>query len=174
MHIRNHRSSIRNCCLGVRNHGVSIRDRYSGIGNQCLSIYNRRSGIRNHRLGIRYPDVGIDRQFRLKWGPLSLRIPKRTNWTHIEYVENSDKILVPRSNLILVALREDEPQDYVPFPSFVDLPPHLGHGSVINTWVNGSLIRITGLTHVVSSPIASNTAWVSSSNRFPVNLRCNT
>jgi hypothetical protein len=139
-----------------------------------MHIRNHRLGIRNRHLSICNSNVGIDRQFRLKWGPLSLQIPNRTNWTHIEYVENSEKILVPRSNLILVALREDEPQDYVPFPSLVDLPPHLGHGSVINTWVSGPLVRIAGLAHVISSPIASNTAWVSSSNRFPVNLRCNT
>jgi hypothetical protein len=125
MHICNHCSSVHNCRLGVRNDCLSVRNRHLGIHNHRLSIRNRRLGIRDLGLGIRdycvgirdprlgvcNPDVGINRQFSLKGGLLSSRIPNRTNWTHIEYVKDSDEVLVPSSNLVPIALCEDEPQD---------------------------------------------------------------
>jgi hypothetical protein len=53
-------------------------------------------------------------------------------------VKNPDKVLVPSCDLILVTLREDEPEDYIPFPLLIHLPLHLGHGSAIHStskWV---------------------------------------
>jgi hypothetical protein len=90
-------------------------------------------------------------------------------------VKDPDKVLVPNSNLILIAFREDKTEDYIPFTSLADLPPHLGHGSETDTSVSGSLVvRTAGLAHMVRSPIASRTAWVSPSNCFPLNLRWST
>jgi hypothetical protein len=47
-------------------------------------------------------------------------------------VKNPDKVLVPSRDPILVALHEDEPKDYIPFPLLIHLPLHLGHGSAIH------------------------------------------
>jgi hypothetical protein len=48
-------------------------------------------------------------------------------------MKDPNKILVPGSDLILVALCKDEPEGYIPFPSLVHLPLHLGHGSTIDS-----------------------------------------
>jgi hypothetical protein len=48
-------------------------------------------------------------------------------------MKNPDKILVPGSDHILVTLREDEPENYIPFPLLIHLPLHLGHGSAIHS-----------------------------------------
>jgi hypothetical protein len=47
-------------------------------------------------------------------------------------VKDPDKVLIPSSNLILIALREEEPEDYIPFALLTDIPLHLGHGSAID------------------------------------------
>jgi hypothetical protein len=105
---------------------------------------------------------------------LSSRIPNGTNRTHIEDVKDPDKILLPGSNLILIALHEDESGECIPFTPLFNLPLHLGHGPAIWTLVSRFIslrVYVAGLAHVVNSPIASRTAWVSSSNCLPFNLR---
>jgi hypothetical protein len=63
---------------------------------------------------------------------ISTRIPSRTNQTYIEHVKDSEKFLIPGNNLVLITLREDEPEDRAPFAPPIDLPLHLGHGSATN------------------------------------------
>ena len=85
-----------------------------------------------------------------------------TDRPHVEDMKNPDKILLPSRNLVLIALGEDESVDRVPFPSLAHLPLDRGHGTVIETSVSESPSGcITGLAHVVSSPIASRTVWLS-------------
>ena len=89
-------------------------------------------------------------------------------------MKDPNKVLIPSGNLVFVTLREEESGESTPFTPLDDLPLNLGHGPVIETSVNGlrSLgMRIADLAYVVRSPIASRTASVSSSNRFPFNLR---
>jgi hypothetical protein len=89
-------------------------------------------------------------------------------------VKNPDEILIPTSDLVLITLREDESGECIPFTPLDDLPLDLGHGSGVTGSVSGLKspnVRIVGLAYVVRSPIASRTAWVSSSNRLPINLR---
>ena len=47
-------------------------------------------------------------------------------------MKNPDKVLIPSRNLILVALREDEPEGRVSFAPLIDIPLHLNHGSAID------------------------------------------
>ena len=42
-------------------------------------------------------------------------------------MKDPEKVLVPTSDLVLVCLREDEPQNRIPFTLLVDIPLHLGH-----------------------------------------------
>ena len=62
---------------------------------------------------------------------LSLQMTNRTGWTHVKYVKDSDKVLLPSGNLVLVTLRENESGDRPPFTLLGDLPLDLGHGSGI-------------------------------------------
>jgi hypothetical protein len=62
-------------------------------------------------------------------------------------MKDSDKILVPGSDLILVALREDEPEDYIPFTLLIHLPLHIGYGSatdIIGKWITRRSHRRSG------------------------------
>ena len=87
-------------------------------------------------------------------------------------MKDSDKVLLPNSNLVPIALRKDKSGNPIPFTLFVDRPLDLGHGPAIETSVSGSLgAYVSVLAHVVRSPIASRTDWLSSSNRLPFNLR---
>ena len=87
-------------------------------------------------------------------------------------MKNSDEILFPSCYLLLVALREDEPKDWIPFTLLDDLPLDPPQGSAIQTLVSGLLaVRITGPAHEVNSPIASRMDWLRTSNCFPFNLR---
>ena len=58
--------------------------------------------------------------------------PRET--THVEDMKNSDKILFPTCNLILVAFGEDESVDCTPFSLLGDLPLHLVHGPAVGAW----------------------------------------
>jgi hypothetical protein len=46
-------------------------------------------------------------------------------------MKDPEKFLLPSSNLVLIALREDESENCAPFAPPIDLPLHLGHGSAI-------------------------------------------
>ena len=95
----------------------------------------------------------------------------KKSWTYVEDVKDLDKVLLPSGNLVLVSLREDKPEGCVPFTVLDDLPLDIRHSSVIKQLVGGLLgMRITGPAHVVRSPIASSTSWLSSSNCLPSNL----
>ena len=78
--------------------------------------------IRNHH-------IGIDCQLCLKRALLGMWIPNRFNRTYVEDVKDPDKILLPRSNLTLIALGEDESVYHTPFTMLDDLPLDLGQGS---------------------------------------------
>ena len=56
----------------------------------------------------------------------SLGVPDRTDCTHVKDVKNPDKVLLPSRNLLLVALREDEPGHGIPFALLDDFL--LDHG----------------------------------------------
>ena len=102
---------------------------------------------------------------------LSLRIPSRTKWTHVEDLKDPHKVLLPSRNLVLVVFGEDESDDRPPFTPFRDSPLNLRQGPTIEMLVSGSLdICITVLTHAVRVPIAPRTGWLSSSDRLPFNL----
>ena len=77
-------------------------------------------------------------------------------------MKNSDKILLPSSDLVLIAFGEDESVQCIALALLDDLPLDLGQGSkieIVCKWITpygGS-----GLTHVVNPPIASRTDWLS-------------
>ena len=99
-------------------------------------------------------------------------MPNGANRTYVENVKDSGEVLLPTGNLVLVALREDESGYRIPFPLFYDLALDPSHGPAIEESASGSLgIRATGVAHVVRTPIASRTDWLSSSVRLPFNLR---
>ena len=69
---------------------------------------------------------------------LSIWIPNRLNRTYVEDVKDPDKILLPSSNFILIALGEDEPIYRLPFTVLDDIPLDLSQSSVIenvSSWV---------------------------------------
>jgi hypothetical protein len=87
-------------------------------------------------------------------------------------MKDPNEFLLPSHDLVLIALRKNESGDYIPFTLLDNLPPHLSYGSIFGTPVSRSLgAHISGLAHVVKSPIASRTEWFSSSDCFPFNLR---
>ena len=85
---------------------------------------------------------------------------------------NPDEVLHPSGIPVLIALREDETRDYIPFTQLDDLSLDLGHSSAIMTLVSESPgVCIAGPTHIFKTPIASKMGWSSSYNRFPFNPR---
>ena len=92
---------------------------------------------------------------------LSLRMPNRAGRTHVEDVKDPEKILPPNSNLVLIALGEDESVDRTPFTLFDDLFLHFPHRSAIKSPMSRSLVVRHSLPHIASSPIASRTEWLS-------------
>ena len=55
----------------------------------------------------------------------------RFNRTYVEDMENPDKILLPRGNLALIALGENESMYRIPFTLLDDLPLDLGQSPII-------------------------------------------
>ena len=87
-------------------------------------------------------------------------------------MKDPEKVLLPSGNLVLIALGEDESGDHISFTLFVDLLLDLSQGSAIEISVSRSLgVHITGLTHVVRSPIALSTDSLSPSVCLPFNFR---
>ena len=66
---------------------------------------------------------------------LSLWMANRLNRTYVEDVKDPDKILLPGSNLTLIALGEDESMYRIPFALIDDLPLDIGQGSMIENVV---------------------------------------
>jgi hypothetical protein len=96
----------------------------------------------------------------------------RTNRTHVEDVKDPDKVLLPSSNLLLITLRENKPDDSIPFTLLDDVPLDPRQGSASEISVSGSLPeRMTGPAYTVKSPIALKTDWLSPSSRLPFNFR---
>ena len=91
-------------------------------------------------------------------------MPNRTDRTHVEDVKDSNKVLLPSRNFVFVTLRMDESGNRIPFTLLDDLPLDLGHGAAIGISVSSSisLSAQAGFAHVVRSPIASRTDWLSS------------
>ena len=90
-------------------------------------------------------------------------------------MKDSDKVLLPSSDLLLVALREDESGHHIPFTLLDDFLLDPGQSSAIETLVSGSLaVDTTGLAYLVRPPIASRMDWLSPSKLFPFNLRSST
>ena len=52
---------------------------------------------------------------------VSSRTTNGTSGTHVEDVEDPGNVLLPGSNLIFVALRQDESECYIPFTLLDDL-----------------------------------------------------
>ena len=83
-------------------------------------------------------------------------MPNGTDQTHVKDVKNPDKVLVPSSNLVLVAFGEDESVNGIPFTPLDDLPLDLGQSSAIenvSSWVTlgarhrpGSLSELSNRT----------------------------
>ena len=48
-------------------------------------------------------------------------------------MKDPDKTLIPSGNLVLIAFREDEPEDHVSFAPLIDLPLHLNHRSAVDS-----------------------------------------
>ena len=59
-------------------------------------------------------------------------MPTGTNQAHVEYVKNPEKILLPSSNLVLIAFGEHKSVEGVPFTLLDDLPLDLGQRSTID------------------------------------------
>jgi hypothetical protein len=53
-------------------------------------------------------------------------------------VKEPEKFLIPSRDLILIALREDEPDESISFALLIDIPLHLNHESAIDShrWVH--------------------------------------
>ena len=95
----------------------------------------------------------------------------RTSQTDVEDLKDPDEALLPTCNFVLIAFREDESEDRIPFTPLDHLPVDLDQGSVIETSISRSLVkRTTGQAHVIRLPIASRTDWLISSNPLPFNL----
>ena len=62
---------------------------------------------------------------------LSLQMTNRTGWTHVKDVKDSDNVLLPNGDLVLVTLHENESGIRSPFTFLSDLPLDLGHGPAI-------------------------------------------
>ena len=87
-------------------------------------------------------------------------------------MKDPDEVLLPGRNLVLIAFGEDKPEEWIPFTLLGDplLDPH--QSSAIETSVSkGFGMRTNGVAHVVKSPIASRTDWLSPSDCLPFNLR---
>ena len=85
-------------------------------------------------------------------------------------MKDPDKVVSPTGNLVFINLRVEDPGCHAPSILLEDLPLDLGHGSAVEISVNeSSSVRIAGLTHVVSCPIAVRMDWVSSSSCLPFN-----
>ena len=85
-----------------------------------------------------------------------------TKQTHVEDAKDPSKVLLPTGNLVLVTLCEDESGNHMPFAMPDDLPMDPCHHSAIETPVSGSSdVCTVGLAHLVRSPIASKTGWLS-------------
>lgn len=56
--------------------------------------------------------------------------------THVENVEDSDKVLLPGCNFVFVTLRENELEHCIPFTLGNGLHLNFGYGSVIRGWVS--------------------------------------
>src|SRR5258708_38005023 len=49
-------------------------------------------------------------------GQLSSRMPNGSNRTYVKDVKDPEKVLLPSRDLVLVALRDDEPDHCIPLP----------------------------------------------------------
>ena len=71
-------------------------------------------------------------------------------------MKDPNKVLIPRDNLILVALRKDEPDHHISFAPLIHVPLDINHGSMINghllRWI-GVLRRWSGSRRQVSNRI---------------------
>ena len=77
-------------------------------------------------------------------------------------MKDPDQILLPSSNLVLIAFGEDESMDRIPFTLLDDLPLDLGESSKIENACKWIAPRgRSGLAHVVNPPIASRMDWLS-------------
>ena len=76
-------------------------------------------------MNIRNHHVGVNRQFGLK-ALLSFRVANVSGGTYVEDMKDPYKILFPRRNLALIALREDESMYRIPFTLLDDLLLNLG------------------------------------------------
>ena len=67
-----------------------------------------------------------------------MRMPARTDQTHVEDVKDLHKILLPSSNLVLITFGKDESVDRIPFTLLDNIPLDLGQSSAIenvNKWI---------------------------------------
>jgi hypothetical protein len=48
-------------------------------------------------------------------------------------VKEPDQFLIPSDDLILITLREDEPDKYISFALLIDVSLHLNYGSTIGS-----------------------------------------
>jgi hypothetical protein len=90
----------------------------------------------------------------------------------VEDIEDSIKVSSPSCDFVFVAPCVEGSRDRVSLAPDGDLPLDLSHSSAIETVVSRlSCVRTSGSTHPVSSPIASSTDRLSSSDRLPFNPR---
>lgn len=141
--------------MNIRNHHVSVR--------------NHRLSFRNHCVGICNYHICVNCQLWLK-EVSSREVTNSITRTHIKDVKNPDKVLLPTGNLVLVTLREDKSGDCISLTLPDDLTLDLGHGSAIRISMDHQAHTICP-AHVVRSPIAPRTHWLSPSNPLPFNLR---
>ena len=99
----------------------------------------------------------------------------KTDRTYIEDVKNPGKVLLPRYDLVLIALRAEKSGHRIPFTPFDDFPLDLGHGPVfeVSSVSESPGVHIACLAYIVNCPIAPSTDRLSSSNRLPSTPRSN-
>ena len=90
-------------------------------------------GYRQPLRGYPQPRCWYQLPVRSERETLSSRILQRTDCTHVEDVKDSDKILLPSRNLLLITLREYESEHRTPFTLLDDLPLDTRQCSAIET-----------------------------------------
>ena len=154
---------IYNALMDIGNDGVCVRDVVMDVGNKCVGVCDILVNIGNHSLGVHniVADVRndykcVNSKFGLEMGNQH-RSP-RSDGTHIEDEKDPVEVQPPGCDRLFIVLRVEKSRDRISFAPLDDIPLDLSHSPAIASLVSElPKVHIPGSTHVVNSPIASNT-----------------
>ena len=136
------------------------------IRNHRVGIHNCQVGILNCQVGIRNRQVSIHQQLRLE--EIYQRLPNGIYWTHGEDLKDSNEVLSPSRDSILVRLRVEDSGNYASFTPCDNVVLYPGHSPAIDGFMSAlPSAHIANLTHVVRCSIAPRTDLLSSPNCLP-------